>query len=201
MFWIKGMIYSSRLLFILSGMMELVNGNWGKLGLLFGSLLLTFLPEVFTRLSKLHITPDALLGYHLFIFCAQWLGTYLRCYDYFFWWDIMLHFTSGILLSYIGLLILMCLDKEGLLISHHKWLLIALFMGTVSLAGAAVWEIFEFSSDTLLGSYTQLGSLQDTMEDIIYGTLGAIVSSISIYRNASRGKKSSIDKLQRYNKV
>ncbi len=201
MFWIKGMIYSSRLFFILSGVMELVKGNWDKVGLLFGSLLLTFLPEVFTRLSKLRITPDALLGYHLFIFCSQWLGAYLRCYDYFFWWDMMLHFTSGILLSYIGLLILLCLDKEGLLISHHKWLFIALFMGIVSLAGAAVWEIFEFSSDTLLGSYTQLGSLQDTMEDILYGTLGAIIYSFSTYRKASSGKMSCIEKLQSYNKV
>ncbi|PHV71714.1 hypothetical protein CS063_03905 [Sporanaerobium hydrogeniformans] len=199
MLWKRVMTYGFRILFVLSGIYELVVGDFGKGGLLFASLLLTFVPEIFTKLLQVRVTPGAIMSYQLFIFCSQWLGTYLRCYDIFFWWDILLHFTSGILLDYVGLLVLMCLDREQLLIKHKKWLLIVLFMSLLSLAGAGIWEIFEFTSDSLLGTRTQLGSLQDTMEDIVYGTLGAALYSMYMYLAIHKGKRTAIETLQMYN--
>ena len=56
-----------------------------------------------------------------------------------------------------------------------------LFSIIFSIAGAAVWEIWEFSTDQLFGFLSQNNSLHDTMWDIICGTIGGIISCTFIY--------------------
>jgi hypothetical protein len=46
---------------------------------------------------------------------------------------------------------------------------------------AVVWEIVEFSSDRLFGTFTQRNDLFDTMTDLIYGTTSALLVAILLY--------------------
>lgn len=199
--WSKIIIYTIRVVFALNAGYLLFTGDLLKIALLLGSLLLTYLPELFTKISGVTITIGGKVAYILFIFGAQWLGTYLRLYDMLIWWDIMLHFTSGLLLSYIGLLILLWIDKDKTLIGQDKSVLIVIFMTLVSISGAAVWEIMEFSSDVLFGSNTQLGSLQDTMEDMVFGAIGALLFGVYCYVTMSKEDKSPIYLLIKINKA
>ena len=64
----------------------------------------------------------------------------------------------------------------------------ALFSIIFAIAAAAVWEIWEFSTDQLFGFLSQNNSLHDTMWDIICGSIIGIVSSIPIFLY-SKGKK------------
>ena len=103
---------------------------------------------------------------------AQFGGTMLNFYNVFPFYDILLHFASGILLMFAGHYVLEQITKRkaGLVLPHgltifHCWLF--------SVAAAGVWEIFEFTVDQLFGFDCQLNSLLDTMTDIVAGTVGA----------------------------
>lgn len=199
---IKCIIIGMQLIFLINGIYLIGTGEWMKgLGLI-GSLLLTFVPFLYGKLTKVKIPKRATMWYVLFIFCCQWLGTYLRFYDTFVWWDVLLHFTSGILMGYVGIVVLVTLDRECLLFKAHKVWLIALFAFSISIVGAVIWEIIEFGSDTLFGSFTQLGSLQDTMIDLILGTLGAILFAGYLIIRLRKKKSCCIDPLITcYNKM
>lgn len=188
-----------RLIFILNGVLLLFLGQWGKGLALLGSLLLTFLPELYRWIGKRQIPEGACMWYVLFIFGCQWLGTYLRFYDKFFWWDILLHFTSGFLLGYIGVIFLMSLDTNYSLFKGKQYLIIAIFAFTFSVMGAALWEIGEYLADEFLGTFTQLGSLKDTMIDIICGTVSALLFAIYTYMRLRKEKDSYITSFIRLN--
>lgn len=188
-----------RLIFILNAVFLLFIGQWGQCLALIGSLLLTYLPEVYTWFRKLKVPHNACMCYVIFVFCCQWLGTYLRFYDMFFWWDILLHFTSGFLLGYIGLVILMSLDWDYTLFKAKRYMVIALFVFTFSVMCAAMWEICEYLADQLLGTFTQLGSLKDTMEDIICGTISAFLFATYTYLVLRREKNSYVTSFMRLN--
>lgn len=177
MFW-QCVIWGSRLIFIMNGIWLIYEGQWGIALLLLASCILTFLPEVYTKVIRIKLPLAASALYVLFIFGCQWLGTYLRFYDIFFWWDILLHFTSGILLGYIGLILIFTLDQKRLLFQNQAYEIIIIFTMLTALSGSVIWEIMEYSSDSLFGSFTQLGSLGDTMQDMIYGTVGGILFAI-----------------------
>jgi len=201
MCWSKGIIYSIRLIFIVNAFYLVFNQKILLTGLLLGSLVLTFIPEIFTKFTGVNITSGGRVTYTVFIFGTQWLGTYLRFYDSLIWWDIMLHFSSGILLGYVGILILMWLDKDNLQGGKQRLISIALFSFLVSVSGAVFWEIMEFLSDTFIGCNTQLGSLQDTMEDMIYGTIGATIFVIYLFASAHKRLSSCINRLIKINQV
>jgi len=58
-----------------------------------------------------------------------------------------------------------------------------------ALAAAALWEIFEYSTDSLLGTHEQ-DDLQDTMQDIIDGTLGGtLFGFVAAWANAREQRK------------
>ena len=195
MFWSKGIIGAIRLIFIVSGVYLGFRMQFLLIGLMLGSLLLTFIPEIFTKVTGVRMTSTARLTYTVFIFGTQWLGTYLRLYDTLLWWDIMLHFVSGILLGYVGILLFICLDKAYWSSRRMPSKLLMVFSFLVAVSGAVFWEIMEFLSDTFLGSNTQLGSLQDTMEDMIFGTLGALIFIAYLWIKAYKKRPSVVEHL------
>lgn len=200
MSWSKGIIYSIRFIFIVNAIYLIFNQKILLTGLLIGSLALTCVPEIFTKITRVKITNGGRVTYTVFIFGTQWLGTYLRLYDSLIWWDIMLHFSSGILLGYVGILLLIWLDKDNLTAGNNKLIMIVLFSFLVSISGAVFWEIMEFLSDTFIGSNTQLGSLQDTMEDMIYGTIGAALFAGYLVITSHKRLSSCINRLVELNK-
>lgn len=50
-----------------------------------------------------------------------------------------------------------------------------------SVACAGIWELWEFATDSIFGLTAQNGSLNDTMWDIICGTIGGMISCTFIY--------------------
>ncbi|MDF2877353.1 MAG: hypothetical protein K0S30_449 [Clostridia bacterium] len=200
MFWSRAIIYLIRLIFIINALYLAVTLKFVLAALLLGSLVLVLVPEIFTKITGVKIPKGARACYAVFILGTQWLGTYLRLYDSLLWWDIMLHFLSGILLGYVGLVLMVWLDKEHSIKGENKPIITILFSFCVAVSGAVFWEIIEFLADTFLGSHTQLGSLQDTMEDMIYGTLGAALFACYLYRGFRRNKVLLFEKLIALNK-
>jgi hypothetical protein len=201
MFWSKAIIYTIRSIFVINAVYLAFNLRFLEVGLLLGSLGLTFIPELFTKLTRVKITMGGRITYSVFIFCSQWLGTYLRFYDSIIWWDIMLHFSSGIFLGYIGILVFIWIDWEHLPDKNSSHVMLMIFSFLISVSSALFWEIGEFLSDTFLGSYTQLGSIRDTMEYMIFGTIGALLFVIYLWAASYKKRDSTLNRLIELNKT
>lgn len=104
---------------------------------------------------------------------ATFIGVILNLYVLLPWYDSLVHLVTGACLVYLA--------KDGIRKegnpSRRSGALYAFFL-SVSLS--TFWEIYEFGVD-FLGANSQHGSLTDTMLDLIFGTIGALLAAIVLY--------------------
>ncbi|MBP3888189.1 MAG: hypothetical protein J6F30_11210 [Cellulosilyticum sp.] len=193
------LIWLIRGIFFVFSVFEMIRLNWADVALLIAGFVLSFIPYLYEKWVGIKIPLGACLILDIFLLGTQFFGSYLGAYTYFSWWDIMLHLSSGILVGYIGLILLITLDRNHLLFIKKKIGVIILFVFAIAVTGAVFWEIFEFTSDTLFGTNTQLGSLRDTMGDLICGTIVGGVFALYIGMMLHEEKKSCVSKLLQLN--
>ena len=143
------------------------------------------LPSILQR--KLHMTlPNFIyVMYYVFLYCAIILGEVMNFYYVIPHWDIILHFFSGAMLGALGFILVSQLnDSEKIRVSLSP-AFIALFAFCFALSCGAVWEIYEFLADGMLGLNMQkfitaeaevlVGhtALRDTMTDIMVDAAAA----------------------------
>jgi len=113
-------------------------------------------------------------------------------YDDVFWWDVVLHAASGVILGFIGFLLIYKLNSRHSM--NISPLLVAAFVFTFSVTMDVIFEIYEFFMDIIFGTDMQswdlpattieLGKsfqgigLRDTMSDLIFDAIGALSISI-----------------------
>ena len=135
----------------------------------------------------------------LFVFASLFLGEFHSYYERFWWWDIALHSTSGLLLGLVGFLLVYVLNESRRIDLHMRPGFVALFAFAFAVSVGALWEIFEFAADQLFGLQMQkpmLGDpsgLTDTMWDLIVDTMGAAVISGFGWWHMRRERRSFID--------
>lgn len=136
--------------------------------------------KVLKNILKLDFFPALRFSILLFIFIAMFLGNEFDFYSLIPPLDKIEHFFSGIILTFIGVVIYNHINRNenALKINPFTKVLFCLFF---SIAMAGCWEIYEFTMDRLLGLRSQNNSLLDTMLDIICGTSGAIIASIYLH--------------------
>lgn len=115
----------------------------------------------------------------LFAMFAQYFGSMLGGYHSLWCYDLILHFSSGLLLVLAGHLLYQYLwrghDRDG---APHA--LPLCFSALFSIACAGLWEVYEFTADHILHIGSQ-GDLIDTMTDVIAGTGGALLGGLLLY--------------------
>ncbi|MFA7286056.1 MAG: hypothetical protein WC052_00070 [Patescibacteria group bacterium] len=154
----------------------LVLNNWHVLFISTLSYFLTLLPAFISRNVSIHLPLEFELALIAFVYTAIFLGEAGNFYALFWWWDVFLHTLSGLFFGFAAFLILYTLWVSGRLVA--KPYIVAIFVCAFGLALGTLWEIFEFFIDATLGTFTQGGSLHDTMWDLINDFLGAITSSL-----------------------
>lgn len=145
-------------------------------------------PFVVKKLFKMQIPTFLCLTFWLFLFCSVFLGEVASFYYIVPHWDDFLHFLSSCMTALLGYMIFaMCFKGKNADFSVTAAVLFALCF---SVAIGAIWEIYEFSFDGLLGLNMQKYALEDgtqklgrlalldTMKDIIVDTLGASLTSL-----------------------
>lgn len=118
----------------------------------------------------------------LFACLAQFVGSMLGVYTLLPFYDVVLHGLSGVLLISFGYKILTWLLEPSPSAALPP-IVFAAFAFFFSVACAGIWEIFEFLCDTFLGFQNQGVGVADTMQDIIAGSIGAVLGSLVLYRH------------------
>ena len=129
--------------------------------------------------KKQIVSYDLYFLYVLFIFFAYFLGCIINFYGIIKIYDTLMHFLSGIFISYLALDLLKYLKvyKKNNVI--HTTLFI---VGIVSLS-AVIWESFEFICNILFKTDPQnvlTTGVTDTMKDIIIALIGSLIVSFKL---------------------
>ena len=120
-----------------------------------------------------------------FVFLSMYLASVWNFYsipNY----DKFLHLISGAIIAIIGYILFIYLTNDTSR-KEMNYLTPLIFVVIFATAVAGVWEIWEFTTDSLFGLAAQNNNLHDTMWDIICGTVVGIITAIPIYIN-SRGR-------------
>ena len=90
---------------------EVYEAQWMNAALVLFILTLTLMPTVFARGLDLFVPPELDLLTIGFVFASVFLGETRDYYGRFWWWDILLHATSGGLLGVLGFLLVYVLNE------------------------------------------------------------------------------------------
>ncbi|HLC81916.1 MAG TPA: hypothetical protein VJH68_04625 [Candidatus Nanoarchaeia archaeon] len=187
--------YTLQGIILASAIFSFVRTRWLNAALLLGILLLTFLPAIVRRNYRVFLPVEFDLITIIFVFLAVFLGEWHSYYARFWWWDIVLHSSSGFLIGIGGLLLMYILTEEKKAHLKMKPGFIALFGFVFALAFGAFWEIFEFTMDGLLGFNMQKNGLVDTMWDLIVDALGALTIALLGYFYLRKGNLLLFDRM------
>jgi hypothetical protein len=163
------------------GLLELLQGNWLNAFATFAIVLIAFTPDFVGHQFQVRIPPEFELLAVIFVYASLFLGDLKGYYLKYWWWDILLHAGSGLIMGIFGFLLVHVINEHESLQAHMKPSFVALFAFMFSLGMGTIWEIFEFCLDQLFGMDTQAGGLQDTMTDLIVDGLGALLISLIGY--------------------
>lgn len=159
----------------------------------------TYVPDLIEYVFKVKIPIYMLILYLLFIFCHFILGEIYGFYATVKLWDVVLHSTTVIIITIVGVSIIYILAKE----EKIKFIPILLFICPIcfSMTIEVVWEMIEFSSDVILKTNMQrynnsitgepfIGqkALLDTMKDLIVDFIAATITSLLAYIDAKKEK-------------
>ena len=177
----------------------LLQQSWASGAWLLAIMAVTSAPLLLGHRLPVRIPAEYELLAILFVFAWLFLGEFHSYYERFWWWDIVLHSTSGLLLGLVGFLLVYVLNESRRIELHMRPGFVALFAFAFAVTGGALWEIFEFAADQLFGLQMQKpmrgdpSGLTDTMWDLIVDTLGATLISTFGWWHMRRDRRSFID--------
>lgn len=149
----------------------LENVTMGRFLTYLGLIIVIGLPFIFYK-TMFMISQKQLFLYYVFVFLADYLGCVCRFYDYIIWYDVVIHFLSGVLSVKLGLFVL---EKFGV---GKNYIFNIIFSLITVMAIAGAWEIFEYACDFIFCLDMQKSiftGVRDTMQDMIAGLMGGIL--------------------------
>lgn len=156
-------------------------------------LVVMMIPTFIERKLSISIPNYMYVMYFIFLYCAIYLGEVRSFYYLIPYWDTILHAFSGAMLGALGFSLISILNNTKEIDLELSPFFISLFAFCFAVAAGAIWEIYEFSVDSLLTLNMQkymledgtplIGqeALADTMKDLIVDAISALVISTAGY--------------------
>ncbi len=148
--------------------------SFGNVGLSLACLVGTFILSIFNKKYSVLLNNRLYVILVLFIMFSSLLGSCYRFYDIINHYDDFLHTWSGFISVSVAYSLLISFNRYDVVKDINRYFIVIYLFG-FAIAVAGLWEIMEFSMDTLLRLHTQAGGLTDTMMDMIDGLIGAII--------------------------
>ena len=162
---------------IIVAVIEFSNNNYSRVMTFVAIYPLLLLPFIINK-TKFKLSEQEVFLYYLFILLFDFIGCVCNLYNTVSWYDIFVHFLSGIFTFVLATIIFRLISKD-----NNKLLKILFSLGMVALI-AIMWEVFEFSVDSLIHTnlqHNQDTGVIDTMQDMIVAMLGGLISSIYMW--------------------
>lgn len=150
--------------------------------------LMAFLPSLISKFFKIEIHPFLKIYLFIYITFGSLFGNVFNLYYIIPFWDKLLHFFSGIFLMCTAFIFINIYTEKGYISLNKTFTITAALFFTLSVG--AVWEFFEYIADLILDTNMQRyvlkdktpligqAALHDTMQDMLWAAVGAIVTSI-----------------------
>jgi len=190
-----------KITLIVGAVIALYQGRYQAAAEILVILSITFLPLLLGKRFDVRIPHEFEFLAIIFIYAALFLGEVHGYYTRYWWWDLMLHGGSGLILGILGFLLVYVLNEnEDIDLSLTPGFM-AFFAFVFAMAFGAIWEIFEFTMDQVFGMNMQKpmlndpSGLTDTMWDLIIDAIGAgIISALGYIHLRNKGSDSFLEK-------
>lgn len=167
------MIYITFLIAVFWAILHPIYINFSRVLIILVLLPILYIPRILKKIFSFSIDNKTEFAYILFILLAQVFGSILRFYQTIPYYDKFIHFVSGFFSCMLALLLLKQYHLEKNKLSFR-----CLFLFFTTLAVAACWEIFEYTSDIVFHGDCQnvlTTGIHDTMQDILMAFLASIL--------------------------
>lgn len=209
--------YCTFLSFFVASIMGIVGVAKGELepNKLVYRLVLTFvvcIPYLLKKIFRFKISTLATSVVYLYIFIAGFMGVVLEFYSKIYWWDVIVHFLMGLIISVFSIYILNAtIYKKDT--SKHNLFFTYLFMIAFAVFVGVIWELCEFAVDgifntgfqryvtyegfVLVGREALLDTMVDLLVDFAGALMGVSVTSLTLNYYPSFLKTFKIKKLKK----
>lgn len=196
--WVKTIL---QVYLAVAAIVQLFTGGQGRWMMVFYAvvalLVLSVLPFL-AKLLKLRLNAFTLSVCFVFLTIAIYTGNRHGMYQRFWWYDVVLHFSSGILLALLWADIVFPSQESGATPTWRNQAPLHMVVITsivFTMACACGWELIEFFWDILtkadcqrnltverelFGAAWQNPGIRDSMNDMLNGTVGSLVGYICI---------------------
>lgn len=172
-------IHAVWLTLVSAAVVALFIERWSMGFVALATLGVSMLPAALAERYQIRVPVPFLSFVVLFIFATLFLGEAIDFYNRYWWWDIALHATSAIGFGLVGFICIFYLF-EGDRYAAPAWA-VSFFSWCFAVAIGAVWEVFEFTVDSIFGTNMLKSGLPDTMGDLIVNVIGAAIGAASGY--------------------
>ncbi|HEX7069554.1 MAG TPA: hypothetical protein VF190_02060 [Rhodothermales bacterium] len=171
--------------------------EWLTAFLALGAFAVTLVPAYLRRSLRVYLPLEFDFVLIWFIFASLILGEVRSYYERFWWWDLALHTSAGMVNGMVGFALVFILNRHEQVAVALSPIFVAIFSFCFAQAIGVIWEVFEFTMDGLFGMNMQKSGLVDTMSDLIVNTIGAAVVSIGGYSYARGNELLMFDRILR----
>jgi hypothetical protein len=126
-------------------------------------ILVMFLPSIIERRLRIDIPTYMHIVFVFFLYAAIYLGEIRSFYYKIPHWDTILHTFSGAMLGALGFSVVSLLNNMDKVKINLSPLFVAIFAFSFALSLGAIWEIYEFTIDGLLGTNMQKYALENAI--------------------------------------
>jgi hypothetical protein len=154
---------------------EFLYGLWGLVA--FG---IIFLPIRFAKSAKTVLPVEFEIILLLILSLDVVFGRFLHLYDTLIYYDKIIHYHDSILIAFSGFLLIYSLYFTGRIKASPLLAGFVIVLVTVGFGG--IWEIMEYSADSVFADGAQgspvMDAIDDTMWDLICDFLGGIMGAV-----------------------
>jgi uncharacterized membrane protein YjdF len=157
-------------------------------------ILLITIPRILKYFLGVHVPLGLEIATAIFLVLTLFLGSISNYYEKYAWWDAVLHFSSGLILTPWALITMRKLNTHGNEVSVSP-IFIAFYASCFSITLAALWEMYEFAYDIFLKGHMTESGLPDTLGDLIANLVGTAIVALIIFIRVKHTRRIPFTKL------
>lgn len=160
-------------------LLSALQGAWGRVFTGTLTLLLLLIPAFVERNFRIRLPTTLEVLAYVFVFCAGVLGEIGGFYERFALFDDILHAFNGYMFAAVGFCLVALCERRRRRVPSLAPFLIAFLAFCFSMTTGVLWELFEYSVDTVLGTDMQKDAFLTSVHTVsLPNATGARVTQI-----------------------